>query len=138
GEVHDAPAVGRGDPRLADRPLPRHRPVEDGRAGGHLVHLDGDELPEELERPAEPVAGDAAVERVERLDPAVEAFPGLGGRGLRGTEGVDRSGHGQQRHARPGKALTRASPTAFDPSTCHAYVTRSVLRDGTEANTLTQ
>ena len=64
--VVDDPGAARvGNPRVGDVPLPRDGPVEDGRPGRHLRHLERHELPHDAQRLADAVAGQAAWQREE-------------------------------------------------------------------------
>ena len=78
GEVDDAPAAGVGDPRLADVPLPRDRPVEDLRARRYLGDLERNDPLKDLERPAGAVARDRAANRVQIPEQLVDLGSGLG------------------------------------------------------------
>ncbi len=62
-EIDDAPALGVLDVGVLDVPLLRHLPIENRRAARNLVALQRDACPDQLERPANPVPGDAAADR---------------------------------------------------------------------------
>ena len=70
-EIHDLAAGRVLDPGVADVPLAGHGPVEDRRAGGDLMDLQGDALADSGERPADTVARDAAADGIEPRDEAV-------------------------------------------------------------------
>ncbi len=65
GELDDLLAAGPLDPRLADVPFLRHGPVQHLRAGGHLYELQLGDLGKNAQGLAQPVAGDAARDRVQ-------------------------------------------------------------------------
>jgi hypothetical protein len=71
-EVDHPPAVRVGDPGVADVPLPRHRPVEHLGAARDLVDLQVELAADDPECPADPVAGDAAADRVQLGDQLVQ------------------------------------------------------------------
>jgi hypothetical protein len=63
--IDQASAVRSGDPRLTNAPLPGHDPVQDRRAGWHLVNGHGRHALESGQRAADAVARDAAQDGVE-------------------------------------------------------------------------
>ena len=75
--VDDPRAVGARDPRGVQVPLGRHGPVEHGRAGRHLVHLDRQVAGEHGERGPDAVAGDAARQREQFGNELVDVAPGV-------------------------------------------------------------
>ncbi len=91
GGVGDPPAVGRRDVGLAEAPLAGHRPVEDRRAGGDLVRLEGDPLGEDRQALADAVAGNAARNREEARGERVQ-FGASHRRGWRDGRGDRKSG----------------------------------------------
>ena len=70
-EIDDALAVRPFDPGVVEVPLFRHRPVERLGSRLHLGDLQGHPLADQLERPAQAVAGDAAADREELADELV-------------------------------------------------------------------
>ena len=99
-EVDDPFPVGPREPRLADVPLPRQRPVVDLCAARHLRALERDLLLDQVERRANAVAGEAPAERIEPLHERVHLPagvthgrrpPGAGSRSGRPTRGCGSS-----------------------------------------------
>ena len=74
-EVNDPVAGCVLDPRVADVPLPRDGPVEDLCARRHLVDIERDLATDEAEGLADPVARDAAADRIQLSDQLVHRPP---------------------------------------------------------------
>src|SRR5687768_17356790 len=77
-EVDHAVALEIGDIGVSYVPLRRHRPVQDLRSGRHLVYFESDVLADDCEGFADPVAGDAAANRIQALDQAIEVTADIG------------------------------------------------------------
>ncbi len=73
-QVDDPIAARALHPGLADVPLLRNGPVEDGRAARHLEDFEWDVLLHDPEAPANTVAGDAAHDRIEPAHQRVDLF----------------------------------------------------------------
>jgi hypothetical protein len=73
-EVKDGFSRGVFDEGIADVPLFRHDPIEDGCAGGDLVKREGDERLEEAKALPEAITRDAAANGVEGGDARIELF----------------------------------------------------------------
>ena len=74
-EVDDLSPLGIADVGTTNVPLPRHRPVEDGRAAWNLVDREVDKRRQSAKRFAHAVAGDAAADGIEIGGKCMELLP---------------------------------------------------------------
>src|SRR6185436_284324 len=82
-EVDDRTSVGAAERRALDVPLERYLPVEYARARRHFVHLERDATADSAQRVSEPVAGNAAADRVELRGESEEFLPDVADSGHR-------------------------------------------------------